>query len=97
MANEKMPPISAILSELKRHCENSWALREEIIGVQLPIRKQILKEEEMCENTSIVALCNVLEITAIPDEEVSTVILELEALRSSRDAVFQLIKKLKRS
>ncbi len=97
MASEKMSAILAILHELRKHCEDSGAATRALAREQDPRKRQMLGEEWMSCNTSIAALCHVLEITAIPPEEMSKVISELEALRDVHAVLNRLLEELKRS
>ncbi len=99
MANEKMPPIPAILHELRGYCENFDAVQEAIDREQNPIRRQILKTSAIFENSSIGVLCDLLEIVIIPEEDRNTVITtvsELAAARGSHQVLGELLKNLKK-
>ena len=97
MASEKMPPLLAILYELRRHCEQSGIFWKAMRIRQSSTRKQMLTDDWESENLKIVALCDLLRIMAIPDEEMSRVISELETLRNSHCVVEALLKDLKKS
>ncbi len=97
MANGKMDPLSAILSELRRHCEQSGTFWKAMAAIgQSSTLKQLLTDGWASENLKITALCDLLRITAVPDEEMSKVISELETLSNSHGAITALLRDLKR-
>lgn len=100
MAREKMSPIQAILHELRKHCETSIEARKLLNGRLDPSQRSVIVCGWQGENSSIGVLCDLLEITAIPDEEkntVITVVSELAAMKGSHLALDELLKSLKRS
>ncbi len=97
MANGKMDPLSAILHELRQHCEQSGAFWKAMRIEQSSTRKQMLTDGWVSENLKIATLCDLLRITAVPDEEAGKVISELETLRNSHGAVEALLKDLRKS
>lgn len=105
MANGKMDPLSAILSELRQHCEQSGTFWKAMAAIgQSSTPKQTLKQlltdclqdGWASENLKIAALCDLLRITDIPDKETSKVISELETLSNSHGAVTVLLRDLKK-
>ncbi len=97
MADEKMSPISAILHELRKHCETSIEARELLNGKLGPSQRSMIEQGWQGENMSIGALCDLLEITIIPDEERSTVITavsKLAAMRNSHLILGELLESL---
>lgn len=99
MASGKMSPLLAIIDRLKVHCENARFAREEMLKVHLStsVPREALEFGWGCENTSIGALCDLLEICDIPDEQKAGVIAELKAIKTSHCAVSCLIEELEKS
>ena len=97
MANGKIDPLSAILHELRHHCEQSGAFWKAMCIEQSSTRKQMFTDGWVSENLKIATLCDLLRITAIPDEEMSKVISELETLKNSHGAIEALLKDLRKS
>ncbi len=101
MASEKMSAILAILHELRKHCETSIEARK-LLNKELdrPSQRSVIECGWQSENSSIGALCDLLEITIIPDEErnaVISVVSELAAMKGSHLMLGGLLKSLKRS